>query len=527
MGENLTDKVVAFIDLGTNSARLLIVRLNSNNSYSVLRRQKETVRLGQGEFINGLLEDCAMERAVIVCRQFVEISKSFGAEEIIAVATSATREASNKEEFLQKIKKKAGLSLEVISGTEEARLIYLGVSSGIHIGAQNYFFIDIGGGSTEIIVGDQFDYYILKSLKLGAIRTTNLFFPLNYSEQITEKQLNEIKKHVLGKYEHTSRIIKKYNLSGAFGSSGTIQALVEIKNRVDSIKKEIQSNDTVTTNELLNIIYYLCQKNLAERKVVPGINPERADIIVAGAIILYTILSQTGIKEIKASDRSLRDGLLIDYLTKIPGFPHAEQMPIRERSVRQLGRSCKIDEIHAENVIRLSMSLFDSSKSQGLHNLGDREREILEYSAFLHDVGQFISFAQHQNHSYYVITNAPLLGFNQNEIEMIGLITRHHRKKMPKKTDVNLKILQENDQNVVVLLSTFLRMAEHMERSHDGRIKSALFIRSGSKIVLNIEAESRCDLELWSLEEDKPIFKRVFGKNFHINIVYLTDTKVI
>lgn len=525
MAENLNEKVVAFIDLGTNSARLLIVRLNINSSYSVLRRQKEAVRLGQGEFIHGVLDDSAMDRAVLVCRQFVETAKNFGAEEIIAVATSATREALNKNIFIQRVQDEAKLSIEVISGTEEARLIYLGVSSGIHIATDKFFFIDIGGGSTEIIIGDQFDYYLLKSLKLGAIRTTNKFFHENYSEPVSSSQFEEIKKHVLEKYAYSSGSIKKYDIAGAVGSSGTIQALLDIKNRVDLIKKETSDCEYITANELLEIICYLCRKNLAERKNIPGLNPERADIIIAGSIILYTILKETGINEIKASERSLLDGLLVDYLSRLPGFPHAEKMPVRKRSVQQLGKSCRIDETHADNVIRLSFSLFDSGKNVNLHNFKEREREILEYSAYLHDVGQFISFSRHQYHSYYVIANAPLPGFNENEVEIIGLITRHHRKKMPKKTDLKFKELNDNDQKTVILLSLFLRMAEHMDRSHDGRIKKAVFTKSGDEFILNIESFCEYNIELWSLEEDAEIFQRIFGKKLLFNIIIIPNNK--
>ncbi|MBP2132740.1 exopolyphosphatase/guanosine-5'-triphosphate,3'-diphosphate pyrophosphatase [Methanomicrobium sp. W14] len=518
MAEGLKEKVVAFIDLGTNSARLLVVRLNPNYSYSILRRQKETVRLGQGEFSHRYLDNSAIERAVLVCRQFCETSKSFGADEIISVATSATREALNKDLLLQKIKTGAGLPIEVISGTEEARLIYLGVSSGVHIGNGKYFFIDIGGGSTEIIIGDQFNYYLLESLKLGAIRTTNKFFTENYQGTVSAARYEQIKRHILSKIVYVSKNIKKFELSGAIGSSGTIQALADIKNHVIQSKNS-SGSDYLTLDELHYLIEYLCKKNLDERKNIPGINPERADIIVAGAIILYTILNEAGIKEIKISDRSLRDGMLFDYLSKLPGFPHAEQMPVRERSVQQLGKSCRIDETHAKNVIRLSLGLFDSGKETGFHSFGDKEKEILRYAAYLHDIGQFISFSQHQNHSYYVITNAPLLGFNENEVEIIGLITKYHRKKMPKKDSPVFSRLNEHDQNAVIILSLFLRMAEHMERSHDGRVEKAYFSDLGDDYSLNLESKSECNIERWSLEEDAKIFKRVFGKKLNLNFI--------
>ena len=523
MAESPAEKIIAFIDIGTNSARLMIIRLNTNFSYTVLRSQKETVRLGQGEFLSNVINDSAINRAVIVCRQFAETAKSFGAEEIIAVATSAAREASNKEYFLEKIKEESGLSVDIISGTEEARLIYLGVSSGIDIKGDKYFFIDIGGGSTEIIIGDQSDCYILESLKLGAIRTTGRFFPDNYSGTVSAEHFLEIQKHVLRNYAYSLNSIKKYNLKGAVGSSGTVQALVGIKNRLWGIKKEGSADDSITTNELYEVIDYLCKKNLDERRQVLGMNPERADIIIAGSIILYTILKETKLKEIKASDRSLRDGLLADYLSRLPGFLHEGEISVRKRSIIHLGKSCGVCEEHIENVTRLSFNLFDSAKLVLLHDFDERERELLEYSAYLHDAGHFISFSQHQNHSYYVIKNTPLIGFTENEIEIIALSARHHRKKAPKQSDSKIKKLSPEDKRAVLYLSLFLRMAEHMERSHDGRIKEAFFAKKDDDFILNIKSLCECSLELWSLEEDARIFEDIFGKKLFFNVSVIQE----
>ncbi|RPI22530.1 MAG: Ppx/GppA family phosphatase, partial [Chloroflexota bacterium] len=169
-------RVAGFIDLGTNSMRLLLVRINPNHSFTILSDRKETVRLGEGEFVEQVLQPQAMQRAALVCRQFVEMAQAYNVEEIIAVATSATREAENQNEFLRLLKREAQIDVHTVSGREEARLIYLGVASGVELGKEKAVFIDIGGGSTEVIVGDKQQIHFLDSLKLGAIRLTSLFF---------------------------------------------------------------------------------------------------------------------------------------------------------------------------------------------------------------------------------------------------------------------------------------------------------------------------------------------------------------
>src|SRR5882672_6828597 len=168
-------RVVGFVDMGTNSVRLLLVRIRPNHAYSILNSQKEVIRLGDHEFGERRLQKAAMNRAVLVCRRFAELARASGAEEIVAVATSATREARNKAEFLRRLKREAGIEFHTVSGKEEARLIYLGVASGIHLGRKRALFIDIGGGSTELVLGDQEQPLYLDSLRLGAIRLTSLF----------------------------------------------------------------------------------------------------------------------------------------------------------------------------------------------------------------------------------------------------------------------------------------------------------------------------------------------------------------
>ncbi len=512
------ERILAFIDIGTNSIRLILVRLNPNHSYTVLRQEKEVVRLGENEFESNRLQPGAIERTVLVCKKFTELAKSFGAGEIIAVATSAAREARNQAELLEKLKNEAKLDVRVISGMEEARLIYLGVSSGAHIGKRKAIFIDIGGGSTEISIGDQFQHYYVDSLELGAIRLTTMFVQEAGAGHMPQDTYARMKKFIKNRMLKTARCMKNERIECAFGSSGTITNLAEIAmnmhGRYDTEELVISYND------LRKVISILCSLPLDERKKVEGITPERADIIIGGAAILETVMEEFGLAEIKVSDRGMLHGMLMDYLSRREGFPQFQGMSVREMSVLQLGRSCNINEGHANAVISLALQLFDSGRRIGLHDLGGREKELLKYSAFLHDIGGFISFKSHHLHSHYIIGNTELLGFDQIEINIMANVARFHRKKLPKRKDLALAELDERSSNIVIVLSMLLRLSEKLDRSHTHLVKKAEFTgKDRAKVTLAIWPEGDCELEVWGVESNIRAFEKIFDKNLALNVI--------
>ncbi len=510
-------KVVGFIDIGTNSVRLLVVRVNPNRSYTVLSQEKEVVRLGDGEFRDQMLTPEAIFRGVMVVKKFAELSRAYGAEEVIAVATSAAREAKNQIDLLNRLREEAKVDVSVISGKEEARLIYLGVASGVHIKDRKALFIDIGGGSTEIIIGDQEQYSYLDSLKLGAIRLTNIFLPEGAKTSVPAEVYGKMCKYVRNAVIRTAHRVKQEKLAISVASSGTAINLVEIANRMTG-NADARSL-VLRRSHLRKIMLMLCALPLEERRRVPGINPERADIIIGGGAILETLMDEFGVEEVMVSERGLRDGLLAEYLAQ-GGDQEFREMSVRERSVLQLGRSCNLDELHAERVKRLVLSLFDSGFRQGLHNLGDWERELLGYAAFLHDIGDFISFNNHHLHSHYIIRNAELLGFDQREIVIMSDLARFHRKKIPRKKDPDLDDLDEHSQKIVILLSTLLRLAESLDRSHTGLVKQAEFILvQKTSAVVTIHSDEDVQLEVWGVESDGKAFEKAFGRTLSSNVM--------
>ena len=512
------DQIVAFMDIGTNSVRLLLVRFNTNHSFTVLTDQKETVRLGEGEFHHNQLQPDAMRRAALVCGKLAEMARTRGAQQIVAVATSATREAENQSAFLRYLQRAAQLDVRVISGKEEARLIYLGVASGVNLGMRQALFVDVGGGSTEVIVGDQQQYYFLDSLKLGAIRLSSMFFRSDDTGPVSPSRYARMQRYVRTRSVRTLERLKQCRFETAIGSSGTIMNLAEIGMRLTH-KRSLKKDDIFTRDQLSEVVRLLCSLPLEERRKVPGINPDRADIIVGGAAILETLLQELNVPGIAVSERGLREGLPVDYLSRSEHAHMFDRVSFRERSVLELGQRCGFDETHARHVTRLAWELFDASRAAGLHLMGDWQRELLEYAALLHDIGSFLSYNNHRAHSYYFIRNADLLGFDQTEIAIVANVALFHHKSFPRPKHPQFAELDQRSRKIVRVLCVLLRIAESLDRGHAGAVSHVHLRPAGRKsMVLEISPVKDCHLELWEVRNHEKAFERVFGRPLTIKV---------
>jgi exopolyphosphatase/guanosine-5'-triphosphate,3'-diphosphate pyrophosphatase len=510
-------RVVAFIDVGTNSVRLLVVRIYPNHSYTVLTQLKHTVRLGEGEFEDHCLQPQAIDRAVLVCQQFATLARTSGAEEIIAVATAATREAKNQRALINRLRHEAELDVRVVSGLEEARLIYLGIASGVHLGDKQALFVDIGGGSTEITVGTQHHYRYLNSLKLGAIRLTAEQLP-GAEGPVPAQDYQRLQRYVHHNMVHMLRELRIYHIDLAIGSSGTITNLADVAARM-YLKRERQPDDVLSYEHLQQLLPMLCAQPLEERRKIPGLTPARADIIIAGAAILQTLMEALQVKAIRVTDRGLRDGLLVDYLVRHDHAPLVEVASVRKRSVLQFGRACQFNEEHARLTAHIALSLFDSGREVRLHRMGDWERELLEYAALLHHIGAFVTFSNYQAHTYYLIRNAELLGFDQTEIAIMATVALYHRKSLPRKKNSEFTALNKRSQHIVRRLAALLRLAECLDRSQAGHVSHARFeAPSGKRVHLHLQATEDCQIEVWSVEKHLEAVEKVFGRRFDIQV---------
>jgi exopolyphosphatase / guanosine-5'-triphosphate,3'-diphosphate pyrophosphatase len=509
--------VIAFIDVGTYAIRLLLVRLNPNQSYTILQELREPVRLGLGEFQVNRLQVRAMRRAEQVCQRFAEMARRGGAEKVLAVATSATREAENQREFQARLRAQAGLDLRVISGKEEARLIYLGVSRSLHLNGRTALFIDIGGGSTEIAVGDEQDYRYLDSVKLGTLRLTQMF-ALDAPGRVTRANYAACCDYVRSAAVRTIARLQPYARDLVVGSSGTLRNLAGICTYAAG--RSLAAGDPFLRRaELRQAAARLCATPLGRRGLIPGLNPDRADVIIAGAAITETLMDELQIDAVHTTRRGLRDGLLVDLLLRRDA-PHGSvyALSTRRRSILLLGRACGFDEQHAQRVAGLALELFDSARAAGLHAFGDWERELLEYAALLHDIGVFLSFVNHQAHTYYLVRHADLVGFDQTEIAIIAALARYHRKGRPRPGQPELHDLDSRGLALVGQLYVLMRLAERLERSHHGVIEHARLAPAGRRAVrLRLTAQADCTLEINAIAKDEKAFERAFRVRLEVS----------
>ena len=505
------EKVIGIIDLGSNSVRLLLVRVHADGSSTILNQVKHMVRLGDGGF-EGHLQEETMTRTIAVLRGLAEMCTVYGAKEILAIATAAVRDAENGPEFIRRVQEKTGIAFTIVSGREEARLIYLGVSSGLEQPEVLRLFIDIGGGSTELIVGDDAGYRNLDSLKLGCVRLTNLFFA-NDTGPVSSYSYAALQRYIRNQALLSFQRIAEFELAGAVASSGTAQNLAEIAAALEQEdaaregRPSRASRNILSYDGLRRVVGELCTRDLEARRRLPGINPARADVIIAGAAILQTIMEEQGFESVLVSGRNLQNGILVDYLMRT--FPDREAArPPREESVLQLARFCRFEEQHSRHVAALALELFDSARALGLHTAPPVSRELLGYAGLLHDIGIFISFSNHHAHSHYLIRNTELLGFTEREIELMADLAFFHRKRPSKKVPLFHEI-PEDMREEVRMLSLFLTLAERMDKSHRQIISSARFACSeDGKLELRLNATEPCPIEIEEiLRTDKHVRK--------------------
>ncbi|HMK92987.1 MAG TPA: hypothetical protein VK576_08310, partial [Thermoleophilia bacterium] len=283
--------------------------------------------------------------------------------------------------------------------------------------------------------------------------------------------------------------------------------------------REPANDETMTYDDLRKVVKLLRGMTLEERRQVPGLNPDRADIVLAGAVVLETIMGDLGLPAVTAlTDCGLREGMLMDYLMRTAHAGVMPELSVRERSVLQLLRACDADERHARHVARLALELFDSGRAAGLHKLGDHERELLDDAAMLHDIGTFVSYADHHLHSAYLIANADLLGFDQREIGIMAATALFHRK-APSQRFPAFAHLERDDRRAVRVLSNLLRLAERLDRSHGTVVRRAELVAGAPReIVLRLQTRGNAQLELWGLENRRAQLEKAFRRTLRIEV---------
>src|SRR5436190_13645542 len=462
--DNYSSMRIAAIDIGTNSIHMIVVQIRPDLSFEVIDREKEMVRLGAGGLDGRKLTPEAMHAALLVLSKFRRLAESHRVEHVIAGATSATREAENGGEFLQAITRQTGIRPRVISGTEEARLIHLAAVYGVGATGDAAAVIDIGGGSVEVTQGTGPVVELGRSFKLGVIRLTERFVKSDPLERRDQRKLVRHIDNEIGKFLDQ---VRRVQFDRVIGTSGTILSIGAVVATADGLPLGTPlRNRRITAKQIRRARKELISLDLDDRLRVPGLEPRRADLAVAGVVLLDELLRRLGADEITLCDLSLREGVVLDFIARHrKEIAQADRYPdVRRRSVYELAERCHYWPEHSQQVARLAVALFDHTRA--IHGLTDKEREWLEYAAILHDIGVHISYEQHHKHSYYLIKNGDLRGFEPEEIDTIALIARYHRQAAPKRTHDNFGDLRRRDRIAVRALAAILRLAENLDRSH-------------------------------------------------------------
>lgn len=486
--------VLAAIDVGTNSLHLVLARVVGGDRFDVISREKEQVRLGQGAGDMKRLAPDAMDRGVAALGRFRRLADAHQAE-LRAVATSAVREAENHDEFLSRARREARVEVEVISGVEEARLIHLGVLSALPVFERRILVCDIGGGSTELVIGERGETLASRSLKLGAVRLTNRHFA---GATVSKGDVEACRRDVRGALVAFERPVARHGFAQAIGASGTIEAVVRLARRAagDDAPQRTWNGATATAEEVCAVTADLAR---AARKgtlaQVPGLDPRRVDIITAGALILEGVVDRLGVAEITLSEGALREGVLIDTLERLRGGSLHHITDVGRRSVRHLADTFDDDPSHAAWVATLALQIHDELAP--LLDLPPDGRDHLEAASLLANVGLIVSHDGHHKHSYYVIRNSDrLVGFTDAEIERIALIARYHRRSAPKARHLEFARLDADEQRVVRALAGILRVAIALDRTHGRRVSAVGARQADGRVCIEVTPTVGADVDL-------------------------------
>jgi exopolyphosphatase / guanosine-5'-triphosphate,3'-diphosphate pyrophosphatase len=507
-------KRLAAIDIGTNSIRCIVVEVGAGGVFRILDDEKATVRLGENLGAGRSIATAAWERAMDNLLRMKKIIDGYGVVHVEAVATSAVRQADNGLEFVQSIHDRTGLAVRIIPGEEEARLVSLSVLHNFDLDGIRYGMVDIGGGSVEIVtaVGNRVEEYY--SLELGAVTLTERFLP---SDPITEGEQRKLVKQVRASLHDAFADDESVAARCLVASGGTITSVAAMIMAARGEAYDSVHGYEVLRSDIVHLLAMLVRKDVKERRSIAGLNPDRADIIVAGVLLLDELMKFFGANILRVNERGIREGLILDGLRKHGLIEEKVRRRTWRSAVQEFSRSCMVDEEHARQVARLSLELLEGL--DGLFTVGDRERRLLEAAALLHDTGYFINYSSHHKHSYHLIRHADLFGFTPRERELIAIVARYHRKSLPKKKHEGYVRLADSDRDLVSRLGGILRLADGLDRRRISLVKKLSCEVNDTRIHLRLAGEGDLSVELYGGKEKSDLFVHAFGRDLELSAV--------
>jgi exopolyphosphatase/guanosine-5'-triphosphate,3'-diphosphate pyrophosphatase len=498
---------IAAIDIGSNSVRLVVAEVLTSGGYRVLDEERENTRLAASLVATGHLSEESVQATIVALRRFLSIANGYGVGRISAIATSAVRDAENGREFCQRVRRELDLEIEVISSDEEARLAFLSVARAFDVSGREVAVADIGGGSTEIILASSGLVEQIYTTPLGAVRVTE---KCGVTGACTPKQMEKLRRYV-------DRILKRdvgkppFVPSMFYGTGGTFTALAAIIMAREGQAGQPMWGFRVTGAQIRHVVSDLAKLSLEKRRKIAGLNPARADIIVSGLVVIERIMRHLHVNVVQVHTRGVRDGLLLEMVQPALGTPpDVVSSEARAVAVEQFAKSCGVDLPHAKQVAKIAGSLWDQLAAP--LGLRPTDRELIEAAALLANVGYLINFEGHHKHSYHLILNSELAGFEREQLRLIALVARYHRGSRPKKKHDEYRALSDENRHRVAALSAILRLALALDRTHQQRVQEVWARADASSIEITVDAQGDADVDLWAAQSKVELFEKVFDR---------------
>lgn len=508
---------IGVLDIGTNSIRLVVAEPWESGGYRIIDDEKISTRLGQGLHQTGALDPEAMERSAEAIGKLREIAEGHRTQELRAIATSAVREASNGGAFVDLVHDVAYLKIEVISGLEEARLAYESAQHAFDLSAINAAIVDVGGGSTEIVISVKGVIEDIVSLPIGAVVLTERFkdgSPKSQGrrhEDMAEYLDRELKSALRRPPAPIDFII---GCGGTFTTLANICLRRNLNNPLGTPPPSVRGFE-LRRSELRNRLDWVRSIPLDQRTRIAGLRTDRADIIVGGLAIIERTMRRLRVKRLRVHDRGIRDGMIRRLLPDQTVGAGVVAPLSRHESAMRLAKSCRYESNHCLHVAHLALEIFDQTNAQDTRSRDrwatDETRQLLEAAALLHDIGYLVNYKQHHKHSYHLVVHSELEGFTHRELEIVANVCRYHRRSCPKSTHQQYAKLTPKDKKIVQALSGILRIADGLDRTHTQSVTGVNLKLIGDRMLFLIECEDDPSVNLWGGENKADQYERYFG----------------
>lgn len=490
------------IDVGSNAIRFVAVEFTDPENWLELDSQRVPVRLGHSAFLTGRLDETMMAAAVGAMATFRQAFDTLGISHYRAVATSAVRESENGGELVRRIREESGIRLETITGSEEIRLVWLATRRRVPLGDQRWLLADLGGGSLELSLGDA--ERIRWSISHG-IGTVRLLEDLEDPDQSPERF-----RRLVTEYTRVLRLprgVKRSAIAGVIATGGNADALAAI----GGAEPDARGIRRLTAKQLRETAKLLGSLSVKERMARWDLKSDRADVVFPASLVYDRVVRLVDAPELIIPGVGVKDGILLDLVDDLSG-PAVHATRIEQQLLNAglaLGRRYRFDEAHGRQAARLAVSLFDQLGE--LHRLGPNDRKILLAGALLHDIGQIISYRRHHKHSMYLILNSDLPGLADEDVPLVALIARYHRRAEPSDDHELWSGLKEDARARVRKLASIVRVADALDREHLQRVERIEAHVEKESVVLDLTGRGDLLLEHWAIRRKAKMFRSTFG----------------